>query len=82
MDAEKSKSLSLVERMRQKALAQKSYGGESVESAAKMGAATCPHCGAGRAKGDGLTQCAYCGHEFMATMLSDGLNIKKEDNSK
>jgi uncharacterized Zn finger protein (UPF0148 family) len=81
MEAE-NKPLSFVERMKKQAQAQKPYGGETPNDAAKMGVAACPNCGAGRAKYDGLTRCAYCGHEFMATTLSDGLNIKKEDNSR
>jgi uncharacterized Zn finger protein (UPF0148 family) len=46
-----------------------------------MDASDCPNCGAGRAKQDGLTHCAYCGHEFLSVKLTDGIFIKKEDNS-
>jgi uncharacterized Zn finger protein (UPF0148 family) len=48
---------------------------------AKMNAKDCPNCGAGRAKQDGLTHCAYCGFEFLNVKLTDGVYIKKEDNS-
>lgn len=51
------------------------------EEAPKMGVAVCPACGAGRAKQDGLTHCAYCGFEFLSVTLTDGLYLKKEDNS-
>lgn len=79
---EEKKALSFVEKMKLKAQNQKSYGIESESfKDAKMDAATCPNCGAGRAKQDGLTHCAYCGFEFIALTLSDGLFIKKEDNS-
>ncbi len=76
------KPLSILEKMKQKALDQKNYGGKFVEEAAKVTTRTCPNCGAGRAKQDGLTHCAYCGFEFLAVDLTDGINIKKEDNSK
>lgn len=78
---EEKKPLSLLERMKQKALEQKSYGGEFVEESAKVNARVCPNCGAGRAAQDGLTYCAYCGFEFLSVKLTDGINIKKEDNS-
>jgi uncharacterized Zn finger protein (UPF0148 family) len=78
---EEKKPLSLLERMKQKALEQKSYGGEFVEESAKVNARACPNCGAGRAVQDGLTHCAYCGFEFLSVKLTDGINIKKQDNS-
>jgi uncharacterized Zn finger protein (UPF0148 family) len=79
---DEKKPLSFVEKMKLKAQNQKSYGIESETfKAAKMDAANCPNCGAGRAKQDGLTHCAYCGHEFLEVKLTDGLFIKKEDNS-
>ncbi len=78
---EEKKPLSLLERMKQKALEQKSYGGEFVEESAKVNARVCPNCGAGRAVQEGLTYCAYCGFEFLSVKLTDGINIKKEDNS-
>jgi uncharacterized Zn finger protein (UPF0148 family) len=46
-----------------------------------MDAAVCPNCGAGRAKQDGLTHCAYCGYQFLDVELDDGIYLKKEDNS-
>lgn len=48
---------------------------------AKMNVRDCPNCGAGRAKQDGVTHCAYCGFEFITVKLTDGVYIKKEDNS-
>ncbi|WP_353183644.1 hypothetical protein [Parapedobacter lycopersici] len=42
---------------------------------------TCPNCGAGRAKPDGLTHCAYCGHLFTEHRMTDGIHIKHHDNS-
>jgi uncharacterized Zn finger protein (UPF0148 family) len=79
---EEKKPLSFVEKMKLKAQSQKTYGIESETfKEAKLDAADCPNCGAGRAKQDGLTHCAYCGHEFLAVKLTDGIFIKKEDNS-
>ncbi|HOA37479.1 MAG TPA: hypothetical protein PLQ32_05655 [Flavihumibacter sp.] len=76
------KPLSLLERMKQTALSQKSYGGEAPPpEAASMAAHTCSQCGAGRAKQEGLTHCAYCGHAFMDVSLTDGIHIRKSDNS-
>jgi uncharacterized Zn finger protein (UPF0148 family) len=75
--------LSFVERMKQKAMAQKNYGGDikASESVASMDVRDCPNCGAARAQQDGLTHCAYCGFEFISTKLTDGIYIKKENNS-
>jgi uncharacterized Zn finger protein (UPF0148 family) len=80
MSAEK-KPMSLLEKMKKKALEQKSYGGDFVEESAKVNARVCPNCGAGRAVNDGLTHCAYCGFEFLSVKLTDGIHLKKEDNS-
>lgn len=79
---DKKKTLSLLERMKQKAMEQKSYGGEFVEEAAKLNTRTCPNCGAGRAEQDGLTHCAYCNFTFLSVKLTDGINITKDDNSQ
>ena len=76
------KTLSLLERMKQKTQQQQKYGGDQTEQDAKMKAKDCPNCGAGRAQQDGLTHCAFCGFEFMSVKLTDGINIKKEDNSQ
>ena len=77
-----NKTLSLLERMKLKAMEQKSYGGEFEEEAAKLNARTCPNCGAGRAEEDGLTHCAYCNFTFLSVKLTDGINISKDDNSQ
>lgn len=74
------KPLSLVARMKQKALQQKREA--FVEKQAGMNTITCPNCGGGRAKDDGITRCAYCGFEFISHMLSEGIHIKDSDNSK
>ena len=79
---ENKKPLSLIEKMKQRAQQQKNYGGEYIEEAAKVNARTCPNCGAGRAENEGLTHCAYCRFEFLSVTHSDGINIKKTDNSK
>lgn len=79
---EDKKPLSLIEKMKLKAQQQKNYGGETPILDAKMDARDCPNCGAGRAMQDGLTKCGYCGFEFMNIELTDGIHIKKEDNSK
>lgn len=80
---EKNKPLSFVEKMKLKAQNQKSYGIDENNAfkAAKLDATDCPNCGAGRAKQDGLTHCGYCGHAFISVTLSDGIFIKKDDNS-
>ena len=77
-----NKPLSFLERLKQKAAKQENYGGSSEPIEAKSSALTCPNCGAGRAKEDGVTRCAYCGFEFIKTTLDNGIYIKKEDNSK
>lgn len=81
---EEQKPLSFVEKMKLKAQSQKSYGIDENNAfkEAKLGATDCSNCGAGRAKQDGLTHCAYCGHEFISVEITDGLFLKKEDNSK
>jgi uncharacterized Zn finger protein (UPF0148 family) len=80
--SEEKKILSFVERMKLKAQNQANYGGEIEIKGASIEARDCPNCGAGRAKQDGLTHCAYCQFEFLSVKLTDGLNVKKEDNSK
>ena len=82
MEEEKSKPLSYLEKLKLKANSQQHYGGKAEKQEAKMDARDCPNCGAGRAKQDGVTHCAYCSFEFINVKLTDGLNIKKEDNSK
>jgi hypothetical protein len=79
---EEPKKPSFIERMKQRATGQASYGGDAQASAAKSQQAACPNCGAGRTPQDGLTHCGYCGHAFIATRLTDGKYIKKEDNSQ
>lgn len=80
--SENQKPLSFIEKMKLKAQNQTNYGGETEIKTASMATRDCPNCGAGRAKQDGLTNCGYCGFEFMAIKLTDGLHIKKENNSK
>ncbi|MBN9296135.1 MAG: hypothetical protein J0I41_03940 [Filimonas sp.] len=84
MENEETPKLSFAERMKQKAMQQKNYGHEleKPEQAAGVAARDCPNCGAPRAQQDGLTKCAYCGFEFIQTTLSDGMYIRKEDNSR
>ncbi|CAC9975054.1 hypothetical protein [Flavobacterium panici] len=78
---EEKKVNSFLDRLKQKAQNQTNYGGETEINDAKMNAKDCPNCGAGRAKQDGVTHCAYCGFEFITVKLTDGVYIKKEDNS-
>lgn len=77
---EKKNQLSVVERLKLRAQEQKRA--EVKVSEAKMDILICPHCGAGRAKADGLTTCAYCGHSFTNYTLTDGIHIKHSDNSR
>ncbi|NML21883.1 hypothetical protein HHL16_13415 [Pseudoflavitalea sp. G-6-1-2] len=73
---------SYLDKLKEKAAAQENYGGSLEASEAKMDAVDCPNCGAGRAKQDGVTHCAYCGFEFIAVKLSNGINIQSTDNSR
>lgn len=81
MSDQDKKPLSFIEKMKLKALQQVSYGGEAKPENAKVEQTDCPNCGAGRAKQDGITHCAYCGFEFIRVKLENGIHIKKEDNS-
>lgn len=78
---EEKKVNSFLSRLKENAQKQTNYGGEMEITEAKMNAKDCANCGAGRAKQDGLTHCAYCGFEFLNVKLTDGVYIKKEDNS-
>jgi hypothetical protein len=80
-EEEKKKTLSYVEKLKQQALSHQNYGGEVVDKAAQMEIRDCPNCGAGRAYSHGLTNCAYCGFSFMDVKLTDGIYIKKDNNS-
>lgn len=73
---------SFLEKLKEKAKSQGNYGGDMEATDAGMQVRDCPNCGAGRAKQDGLTHCAYCGFAFMEGKLTDGVHVKKEDNSK
>ncbi|MCP2028960.1 uncharacterized Zn finger protein (UPF0148 family) [Flavobacterium sp. HSC-32F16] len=78
---EEKKVNSFLSRLKENAQKQTNYGGEIEITEAKMNAKDCPNCGAGRAKQDGLTHCAYCRFEFLSVKLTDGVYIKKDDNS-
>ena len=78
---EEKKVPSFLEKLKAKAAQQANYGGDSKEQSAGLDARVCSNCGAGRAKQDGITHCAYCGFEFIATTLTDGVFINKSDNS-
>lgn len=77
-----NKALSFIEKMKLKAQSQEKYGGKTEIVPAKVDVKDCPNCGAGRAMQDGLTKCGYCGFDFLTVVLTDGLYVKKEDNSK
>ncbi|MDR0673438.1 MAG: hypothetical protein LBF93_07230 [Zoogloeaceae bacterium] len=76
-----NKIRSFLDNLKKTAETQKNYGLYREASLPVMDAAVCPHCGAGRAKADGLTHCAYCGRRFLAVALDDGIYLKKTDNS-
>ncbi|GGF23272.1 hypothetical protein [Flavobacterium limi] len=78
---EEKKVTSFLDKLKEKAQKQTNYGGETEITDAQMNLRDCPNCGAGRAKQDGVTHCAYCGFEFIQVKLTDGFYIKKEDNS-
>lgn len=71
-------------RLTARAATEKTVGADLPRTAPDVGvrATTCPGCGAGRAKQDGLTRCGYCGHEFMTHTLTDGIYLSAEDNSR
>lgn len=74
------KPLPLIERLKQQAAGQQR---EQVTIAdAQTQVTTCTNCGAGRAKQDGLTHCAYCGYAFTAHRMSEGIHINQRDNSQ
>ena len=77
-------TMSFLERMKQRSQAQKKYGDDFFQpkEIAEIDTQDCPNCGAGRAKRDGVTHCAYCSYEFIQTALDDGIYIAKEDNSR
>ncbi|MEZ2443626.1 hypothetical protein AB6805_18000 [Chitinophaga sp. RCC_12] len=81
MGEEKKRIQAYLEQLKKKVETQENYGGEITNEAAKMDIRDCPECGAGRAYHKGLTACAYCGFIFMDTKLTDGVNIRKENNS-
>lgn len=78
---EEKKISSFLDRLKEKASQQENYGGKTTINEARMDANSCPNCGAGRTKHDGITHCGYCGFEFISVKLTDGVYIKKEDNS-
>lgn len=78
---EEKKVNSFLDKLKANAKKQSNYGGETEINDAQLDARDCPNCGAGRAKQDGVTHCAYCGFEFISVKLTDGVYIKKEDNS-
>ena len=80
-DEEKKRTQSFLEKLKEKALTQQNYGGDGTFEEARMEVRDCPSCGAGRAYRDGLTNCAYCGFSFMDIKLTDGIHIKKSNNS-
>lgn len=78
---ENKKVSSFLDKLKESAKKQENYGGAIEINEAKINVRDCPGCGAGRAKQDGVTHCAYCGYEFLNVKLTDGIYIKKEDNS-
>lgn len=81
MSQQSDRTKDFLANLRQKPQAQRHYGGAVSPASAKLTHLACPHCGAGRSPADGLTRCAYCGHEFMTVVLGDGLTITQQDNS-
>lgn len=79
---EEKKTHSILGKLKSKAKTQQHYGGKFEDTPAKMSIKDCPNCGAGRAQQDGITHCAYCGFEFLSVKISDGINLRKEDNSR
>lgn len=80
-NTEKNNTQSYLDRLKKQAISQENYGAEIKYNEAKVQVYDCPECAAARAPGDGLTVCAYCGYKFMTVKLSDGIHIKKVNNS-
>ena len=78
---ENNKVSSFLSRLKENAKKQEDYGFTLENNDAQINIRNCPGCGAGRAKKDGVTKCAYCEYKFLSIKLTDGLYIKKEDNS-
>lgn len=78
---ENKKVNSFLDKLKEKAKNQENYGGKTEVFEARVDSKDCPNCGAGRAKQDRITHCAYCGFEFISVRLTDGVFIKKQDNS-
>ena len=77
---DENKPLSFVERMKLKNKSTPKYGGEFKEEKAKLDITDCPNCGAGRAKLDGVKNCAYCGFEFLEHHHTKGIHLNREKN--
>ncbi|MFD2598988.1 hypothetical protein ACFSQ3_08485 [Sphingobacterium corticis] len=77
-----NKTKSILAQLKEKASKKSIYGGEAQERSSNLQTLTCPNCGAGRAKHDGLTKCAYCGFVFIDTELSKGIYLNTDDNTK
>ncbi|MGJ1430981.1 hypothetical protein ACR79M_03430 [Sphingobacterium spiritivorum] len=75
------KTNTILEKLKNKAKTQQHYGGKPEEKEPELSIHPCPNCGAGRAQQDGLTHCAYCGFQFIKVRITDGLHLKREDNS-
>ena len=82
MNQGENKTLTLLEKMKLKAQAQKEERPVYENKAANMNVNTCPNCGAGRAKQDGITKCGYCGFNFMDIIITKGININEDSNSQ
>ncbi|MDR0783990.1 MAG: hypothetical protein LBE83_09580 [Propionibacteriaceae bacterium] len=79
-----SRTTGFLARLTTQAYSEKTYGSEAVHEGTSWGAVsvtTCPGCGAGRARSDGLTHCGYCGHQFLDRRFTDGINLSSSDNS-
>lgn len=81
MSDEKPK-LSLIERLKLQSQQQEQLAGDFMNKPAELEIQDCPNCGAGRAKRDGVTKCAYCNYEFISAKIDDGINLKSTDNSR
>lgn len=78
-DKQTPRAASLIQKMKKTLQSQKRE--QPRQNAPELNIITCPNCGAGRAKSDGLTHCAYCNFEFIKARITDGIHLKKSDNS-
>ena len=62
---------SFVERMRRQAVSAPRSSIQFEEEKTRAETRTCPDCGAPRSEADGVGECSYCGHVFVAALATE-----------